>query len=332
MGELYRDITDFQNLYNSFKKAFKGKKKNPEAARFHLDLEKNLFKLKEELLTHRYTPGKYRYFKIRDPKERVISEAPFPDRVVHHAFVGVIEPLFEKIFIPGSYACRKGKGTHKAVLQARHYIKSNTFYLKMDIEKYFETMDHRKLVDIFSETIRDPEVLRLLKTILKTSEQSSGIKGKGIPIGNLTSQFFANVYLNKLDHYVLDELAFPYYIRYMDDFALFDNDKNKLKTCRDQLTEFVEGELRLKVKERATIIQSRENGIGFLGYRVFPGLIRVKNKNIRRLKRKTAAREKQLNCGVIDEGQLTASVQSIVGYLGFARSTRLRRRMFRDGR
>ncbi|MGD2091131.1 MAG: reverse transcriptase/maturase family protein [Candidatus Aminicenantes bacterium] len=328
MPDLYHRITDFQNLYSSFKKAFKGKKNNPEAADFYLNLEKNLFKLKDDLLTRNYKPGKYRYFNIYDPKERKISDAPFRDKVVHHALVNIIEPLFESVFIKNSFACRKGKGTHKAVLLAQNFMRFNRFYLKMDIEKYFETIDHAKLVDIFSETVKNKDALWLLKTILKTSEQSSGIKGKGIPIGNLTSQFFANVYLNKLDHYVLDTLSIQWYIRYMDDFVIFHPDKEKLKAYRDRLTQFVNHELLLKVKDRATVMQRRENGLGFLGYRVFPGLIRVKNKNVKRLKRKISLREKQFRDGIIEQEQLVSSVRSIVGYFNFAAATHLKRSIF----
>lgn len=328
MPDLYHRITDFQNLYSSFKKAFKGKKNNPEASDFHLNLEKNLFKLKDDLLNMKYKPGKYRYFNIYDPKERKISDAPFRDKVVHHALVNMIEPLFELVFIENSFACRKGKGTHKAVLLAQKYLEFNRFYLKMDIEKYFETVDHRKLVDIFSEIIQDKDVLWLLKTILRTSEQSSGVKGKGIPIGNLTSQFLANVYLNKLDHYVLDTLSIHSYIRYMDDFVIFAHDKERLKAYRDRLTQFVRHELLLKVKERATVIQRRENGLGFLGYRVFPRLTRVKNKNIKRLKRKISLREKQFRDGIIEQEQLVSSVQSILGYFNFANASHLKRRIF----
>jgi retron-type reverse transcriptase len=330
MVELYRNITGFQNLYTSFQKTFKGKKNNPEACDFHLDLEKNLFKLREELSTHRYKPGKYRYFKIKDPKARIISVAPFRDKVVHHALVNIIEPLFEAVFTANSFACRIGKGTHKAVRLAQNYIRVNKFYLKMDIEKYFETMDHRKLVEIFSGVVKDKQVLRLLKTILRTSEQSSGIQGKGIPIGNLTSQFLANVYLNILDHYALNTLAVQNYIRYMDDFVIFANDKDKLKAYRDELEQFAAGELLLKVKDRATVIQKRENGLGFLGYRVFPNLVRVKNKNIPRLKRKIAVRQKQYQEGKITEEQLVASVQSIMGYFRFAGSRHLLRDIFTD--
>lgn len=331
MGEIYQEISNFRNLNIAFKKAFKGKKHDPEAATFHLNLEKNLFKLREELLNKTYIPGKYRYFPIRDPKERTISEARFRDRVVHHAFVNVIEPLFEPIFIKNSFACRKSKGTHKAVRLARYYLGYNRFYLKMDIEKYFETMDHKKLVEIFLETVRDPQVIWLLKTILRTSEQSSGVKGKGIPIGNLTSQFFANVYLNKLDHYALENLSIKRYIRYMDDIVVFDNDKEKLISERDQLKQFVSRELVLKVKERATYIQGRENGLGFLGYRVFPHLTRVKNKNIRRLKTKVFLRENQFKQGIIDEKRLVASVRSILGYVAFADSHHLLKSIFYPG-
>lgn len=328
MAELYHRITDYQNLYKSFKKAFKGKKKNPEAADFFLNLEKNLFILKDELLTRKYKPGKYRYFNIHDPKERIISDAPFRDKVVHHALVNMIEPLFERIFIKNSFACRKGKGTHRAVLLAQNYLGSNRYYLKMDIEKYFETIDHLKLVDIFSGTVQDKDVLWLLRTILETSEQSSGVKGKGIPIGNLTSQFLANVYLNKLDHFAVINHSIQCYIRYMDDFVIFHPDKEILKIYRDRLTQFVEKELLLKVKERATIIQGRENGLGFLGYRVFPRLIRIKNKNVKRLKRKVSLREDQFREGIIGQEQLVASVQSILGYFNFADAAHLKRHIF----
>jgi RNA-directed DNA polymerase len=328
MAELYQQVTGFQNLYSSFKKAFKGKKNNPEAADFYLNLEKNLFKLRDELLTRKYKPGKYRYFNIHDPKERMISNAPFRDKVVHQALVNIIEPLFEHVFFKNSFACRKGKGTHKAVLLAQYFMRFNRFYLKMDIEKYFETIDHMKLVDIFSETVQNKQVLWLLKTILKTSEQSSGVKGKGIPIGNLTSQFLANVYLNKLDHFAVNNLSIHCYIRYMDDFVIFHPDKERLKTVRDRLTQFVGKELLLKVKGRATVIQGRENGLGFLGYRVFPGLTRVKNKNIKRLKRKVSIREKQFKDGIIGQEQLVASVQSILGYFNFADAMHLKGHIF----
>ena len=328
MSDLYCQITDFRNLYASFKKAFKGKKNDPEASDFFLNLEVRLFKLKNNLSSRQYKPGKYNYFKIRGPKERIISEAPFRDRVVHHALISIIEPIFEPIFIKNSFACRKGKGTHRAVRLAQKYLQTKRFYLKMDIEKYFETMDHKKLIEIFTETIQDRHVLRLLKIILKTSEQSSGIKEKGIPIGNLTSQFLANVYLDKLDHYALEDLSIRYYIRYMDDFVIFDNDKEKLKEYRDNLTQFVSRELLLKVKDRATIIQRRENGLGLLGYRVFPGLLRVKNKNIKRLKQKVFLREKQYKEGKIKDEKLVASVQSIMGYFNFADSRNLAKNIF----
>ena len=328
MGELYRQAAGFPNLLKAFQKAFKGKRNNPDAAHFFLNLEKNLFKLRHRLLNKRYKPGQYRYFNIRDPKERIISEAPFRDRVVHHALVNVIEPVFENIFIENSFACRKGKGTHQAVLLVQKYMSFNKYYLKMDIEKYFEHINHKKLLDIVSEQVRDKEVLWLIKVILKTSEQSTGVIGKGIPIGNLTSQFFANVYLDKLDRYVLEELSLPYYIRYMDDFVVFDNDKEKLKEVRDKLIEFAHCELCLKTKERAVFIQKRENGIGFLGYRVFRGLIRIKNKNVHRMKRKILFAERRFHAGEISEEQLAASVQSMIVYFKLANSRNLMRDIF----
>jgi hypothetical protein len=185
-----------------------------------------------------------------------------------------------------------------------------------------------KLVDIFSRTVQDDDVLWLLRTILATGEPSSGVKGKGLPIGNQTSQFLANVYLNKLDHFAVKNLSMQCYTRYMDDIVIFHPDKERLKTVRDRLTQFAGKELLLKVKERATVIQGRENGLGFLGYRVFPGLIRVKNKNIKKLKRKVSLREKQFKYGKIGQEQLAASVQSILGYFNFANAGHLKRHIF----
>ena len=328
MAELYQEVASFSNLLTAFNKAFKGKRNNPEASFYFLNLEKHLFSLRHGLLSKKYKPGRYRYFTVRDPKERIISEAPFRDRVVHHALINVIEPVFENIFIENSFACRKGKGSHRAVLLVREYLKRHRFYLKLDIEKYFENINHKKLVEIIAEEIADEEVIGLIKRILKTSEQSAGVIGRGIPIGNLTSQFFANVYLNKLDHYVLKELFLPDYLRYMDDFVVFGDDKEKLKEVRDKLREYVSKELFLKAKERAVMIQRRENGIGFLGYRVFPRLIRIKNKNVRRMKRKIAFEERRFHVGEISQEHLAASVRSMIGYFKLANSRNLMRDIF----
>lgn len=325
---MIEDIASFQNLHMAFQKAYKGKKNDPEAAHFFLNLEENLFDLKKELLSKTYTPGRYRYFRIRFPKERIISVAPFKDRVVHHALVRIIEPIFEKKFVENSFACRKGKGTHRAVLLAQKLLLYNSFYLKMDVEKYFETLDHEKFIEIFSEEIDDAHVLWLVKKIFQTSERSSGVAGKGIPIGNLTSQFFANVYLDKLDHYIMDVCSVRNYIRYMDDMVIFSNDIYELKDIRDKTKKFMKENLRVELKQRGTFIQRQENGLSFIGYRIFPNLVRVKNKNIRRLKEKIFSREKQYNIGEIKEENRTASVQSIIGYFKHADSRNLMKSIF----
>jgi len=199
-GYLFEKLCSFDNLRKSFKKAFKGSGKTKEACRFYFHLESELWKLENELKTGAYRPAKYRLFKIFDPKERTISVAPFRDRVVHHAAVQIIEPIFEPTFIFDSYATRKNKGTHKAIKKAGKLLKASFWYYKADISKYFDSVNHDILLELLQKKIKDSRLLNLLEIIIRNTGSI-----KGLPIGNLTSQFFANVYLNPLDHFVKDD-------------------------------------------------------------------------------------------------------------------------------
>ncbi len=215
-GNLWDKVTSFENLHRAFYQVLRGKRRSPGACALFVNLEKNLFALQKELISHRYIPGDYHTFWINEPKSRLISAAPVRDRIVHHALVNVIEPIFEPRFIYHSYACRKCKGTHRGLRQFVKWVRSSRYVLKMDIRKFFPTVDHEILKTCIRRAVKDPEVLRLCDLIIdRSNDQEQVIQyfpgddlftpvtcRKGIPIGNLTSQFFANVYLDALDHFI----------------------------------------------------------------------------------------------------------------------------------
>ncbi len=217
------------------------------------DWESNLLRLQRELIEGTYETGEYRHFFIREPKPRKISAAPFRDRVVHHAIVQMLEPIFERRFIHDSYACRRGKGTHRALDRAQKYLRKYDYYLKTDIVRFFPNVDHAVLVGLLGRTIRDIRLMQLIRHIIASGEgvlrdqASSGyfpgddlfalLRPRGLPIGNLTSQFFANVLLDPIDHFVKEELRQPGYVRYADDLVLFSDSKAGLWSARDRLAD-----------------------------------------------------------------------------------------------
>jgi RNA-directed DNA polymerase len=321
IGYLYEQVIDFANLYTAFYQALRGSGNKTSGHKFFYNLENELVILKKELAERTYTPQAYRYFKTYDPKEREIAVAPFRDRIIHHAIVKVIEPLYERVFIFDSYATRKNKGTHKAIKKAQQYLKANNWYLKMDVKKFFDSIDHQIMLRIIEQKIKDSSLLELIAKIIK----NGGKNGKGLPIGNLTSQFFANVYLDRLDHYVKDKLAVKYYLRYMDDSLIFSNNKEYLKEYRKKMEIFLKKELELELKEAATFINSRLNGLSFLGTRIFPNLIRIRTENLKRTIKKMKNRQYKYKNGFISEEKYLQSMQSMIGYLRNSNSYHLRR-------
>ena len=328
VGHLFEKICRFENLYLAFKKAFLGSGLNSEASRFSFHLERELLQLKRELESGVYQPGRYRYFTIHDPKERTISVAPFRDRVVHHALVGVLEPVIEPRFIFDTYANRKGKGTHRAVRRAQYFLRKHPHYLKTDIAKYFESIDHQILLSVLNRTVKDFKVLDLVRRITANSDRSRGLRmGKGLPIGNLTSQFFANLYLDPLDHFIKDELGVRAYVRYMDDLVFFSESRNELKRLLADVRAFLEKRLKLRFKPSATVLNSRVHGLPFLGFRVFPRIIRIRRQSLERLSKKMKRRSSEYRHGEIEEHQLGNSLRSMFEHLAFADSLGLRRSM-----
>jgi len=198
IGNLRETFLSFSNLYAAWKKAFKSTK-TAEAYEYSFHLERNLFALQAELGSGSYLPGAYRYFSITDPKKRIISVAPFRDRIVHHALVNILEPIYERSFFCHSYATRKNKGVHKAISQAQVYLRKNCWYLKMDIAKYFDSIDHNILFELLYRKIKDECILSVCRKIM----DKGGDGKRGLPIGNLTSQFWANVYLDRFDHFII---------------------------------------------------------------------------------------------------------------------------------
>jgi len=306
VGSLKEKFLSFENLYSAYKKARRSTK-NYTSYKFAFHVEKELLLLQEELTNESYVHGGYYYFTIFEPKERVISIAKFRDRVVHHALVNVLEPIYEKQFIFDSYATRKDKSTHKAIKRAQVFLRKNRWFLKMDVKKFFGSIDHDVMNAVIRRKIKDRYILDLCKKIIT----KGGDGTKGLPIGNLTSQFFANVYLDALDHYVKEEQHQKFYVRYMDDFCVFGDDKDSLKRLSKSIAVFLQDKLKLKVKEPTTLINNGLHGLPFLGMRIFPQMIRLKRENFIRSFNKLKTREWEYNKGLIDYIRYTSSMQSL---------------------
>lgn len=310
IGNLKEEFLDFTNLYFAYGKAFRGTK-SPEAYAFAFQAEGEIFRLQKELREEVYHPAPYRYFTIYEPKERVISVAPFRDRVVHHALVNVLEPIYEARFIFHSYATRKNKGTHRAIEKAQKYLRNNHWYLKMDIRKYFDSIIHGKLIEGIARTIKDPFLLRLCSCV--TNRGGDG--QKGLPIGNLTSQFFANVYLNPFDHFIKEELKIRAYIRYMDDMVFFSQDKEQLLAWQAEIINYLKDRLSLSVKQEVILLNHRLHGLPFLGVRIFPSLIRWQQKNFKRSYKKFLQRQWEYEHKFITYEQYQSSMMSLISWL-----------------
>lgn len=326
-GYLYDQLCSFQGLYAACQKALKGHKSNPQAAEFVFNIDRKICHLQNELLQRNYQPQAYSYFQIYEPKQRTISVASFRDRVVHHALIGILETIFEKSFICHSYATRKNKGSLAAVKQAQRFLREYNWYLKLDISKYFDSIDHQVLMSLIEQKIKDPKILELCAKILATSVKSSDHDTPiGLPIGNLSSQFFANVYLDSFDHFVLENLRFPM-LRYMDDILLFADDKAYLKSALKAGECYLQEKLHLKIKEGSILLNTRVHGLPFLGFRIFPKLIRMKSINVKRMVTKIKLRQYEYKCGEIDENALYRSVQSMLSFADYADSRQLLKRI-----
>ncbi len=344
-GFLWPQVVNFENLAVAARKAQRGKRYRDNVLAFNFHLESELIEIQKELTEKTYQPGRYKTFQIVEPKKRMISAAPYRDRVVHHALCNVIVPIFERTFTDHSYANRTGYGTHRALKKFIHFARSHRYVLQCDISKYFPSIDHEILKMIVRRKIKCPDTLWLIDTIIDASNKQESVnqyfpgddlftphtRRRGLPIGNLTSQFFANVYLNQFDHHIKQVIGCAAYVRYVDDFALFDDDLDFLREARisieDQLTA-----LRLKIHPIKSQIFETQHGANFLGFRVLHDRIRVRNENLRRARRRLRAVSKQYSCGEITLQEINQSIRSWVSHLEHGDTWQLRKNIFSEFR
>ena len=308
---LFEEVVSFSNLYAAAGKARQGCTNTLESCRFFFHLETELLNIRDELTSMTYIPGAYRFFFVNDPKKRRIAVAPFRDRVVHHAIVNVLSPIYERSYIYDSYATRPGKGTHQAVLRAQSFVRRWPWYLKADVHKYFDSVDHEILRKIIARKIRDQRLLRLLNKIIANAPEP----GRGLPIGNLTSQFLANVYLDPFDHMVKEELRIKGYLRYMDDFILFSHSRQELKTVLGAIINNLGDKLLLQLKPSGIWINRSALGLSFLGMRIYPALLRVRKENLKRCKKRMLNKISIWRQGRISEESMRDSLVSSTGHL-----------------
>lgn len=321
--DLFDGVADFGALVAAAKRAARGKKARPEVAGFLMEVEGEVLRLQSELQDGTYRPGGYRTFEVRDPKPRTISAAPFRDRVVHHAICAALEPVLERSAIHHSYACRKGKGTKAAVLRAQHIARGRRYFLKIDVRRFYETADHAALRGLLRRRVADRRLLALIDVIIDHGAPGS-TPGKGLPIGNLTSQHLANLYLGALDHHVTGRLGVRSYVRYMDDVILGGSDKATLWRWHGEVVRFLGERLCLELRAEATLVAPTSEGLPFLGFRIWPWLIRFDARRKRRFLAHVRQVDRALREGRVGEDAAARSATSLVGWSQHADTHRLR--------
>ena len=335
--DLYFKISTLEDIFLGWEEFRQGKKRKRDVLFFDRYLENNLFNLHESLRDRTYIPGGYKQFYVRDPKLRLIHKASVRDRVVHHIVSRELEKIFEPTFYAHSYSCIKNKGTHKGVRaiqsMARKVSKNNTktcWVLKCDIKKFFASVNHNALLRIVSRRISDKDFLDLIEKIIGSfySDRTNDLQDKkGIPIGNLTSQYFANIYLNEFDYFMKQRLKVKFYIRYADDFVVLSSDKFYLEQLITPIQQFLASELDLELHPNKIIFRKFSSGVDFLGYVIFPYCILPRTKTKRRLLRKIRTRIKEYKAGKITIEKLNQTIQSYLGYLGHANTYKFKRQL-----
>lgn len=324
-----QQLASWKNLVLAFRKASRGKRGQVNVAAFEQRLEDNLATLRRELLDRSYTPGAYHSFLIHDPKRRLISAAPFRDRVVHHALINLLGPLLEPGFVAHTYANRKGKGTHRALDRAQALARRFPYVLQLDLRQFFPSIDHEILRQVLVRKVSDPGVLGLIDRILAGGKDVllgeydmvsfpgddlfAVLRPRGLPIGNLTSQFWGNLYLGSLDHFICRGLGGPGYVRYVDDLLLFSESKDWLWQAK------------ARVEDRLTMLRMcahpgahprpTSEGFGFLGFQVFPEARRLKARKARQFRRRLGGLVRGLRAG---EKQLAAVLERCRGWANHA--------------
>lgn len=339
---LYQNLCSYENLYLAFKKARKRKTLKPYVIKFEKDLKNNLLQLRMELLFHSYKPMPLKTFILRDPKTRKISRSEFRDRVIHHALCNIIEPILAKKFIHDSYANQKGKGTLAAIKKFEHYkIKVSRgrtllkdgrnikgFVLKADVRQFFDTVNYQILINIIKRNIKDEKVIWLINVILNNHKTNNS--GIGMPLGNLTSQFFANVYLNELDYFVKQNLRARYYIRYVDDFVIMHRSSDVLEHYKGKIDKFLHENLSLQLHPEKSRVFPLYSGTTFLGMKLFTYHKRIRKKNIRKFRKKLKRLYRKYDKGLINYDKLYDFLEGWCAYTKNANMYNLRKKVMKQ--
>lgn len=343
MGFMFAAITDWGNLWLAYQRAARRKRRTGSAAAFEHQVADRLIALQGELQSKAYRPGAYRHFFVHEPKRRKISAAPFRDRVVHHALCNVIEPVFEARFIPDSYANRVGKGTHRAIDRLQAWAQRHRYVLRADVVQHFPALDHAVLAEKLRRVITDEDVLWLCDAILASGDGALAgeyrmvhfpgddllaiLRPRGLPIGNLTSQFWSNVYLNDLDWFVRRDLGCDAYLRYVDDLALFSDSKTRLWAWKNAIVARLAQE-RLTIHETQAQALPTRCGIPWLGFVVYPTHRLLKRRNAVNFTRRFERNLDAYQAGQISYGELTASVKGWINHVRYADTWGLREHLF----
>jgi RNA-directed DNA polymerase len=328
----FENIVSIENLLEAWKEFEKGKKNKKDVQEFSLRLMDNIFSLHKSLLQHTYNHGGYQAFKINDPKPRDIHKATVRDRLLHHAIYRVLYPFFDQTFIIDSYSCRLNKGTHKAINRFREFAhiisKNNTqigWILKCDIRKFFANINHEILIKILKEYISDKSIIGLLENVIRSFNSSKS--GIGLPLGNLTSQLFVNIYMNKFDQFAKHKLKAKYYIRYADDFVIFSENREWLEKQIPLIRNFLDNELKLELHPDKIFIKTLSSGVDFLGLVNFSDHRILRTKTKRRMIKKLSEKRDLLDKDLILEKSFNQSRQSYLGILKHGRGYKISRKI-----
>jgi RNA-directed DNA polymerase len=342
-GNLWDGFVSFENLVLASLKARRGKRSKNCVQRFEFDSEAQLHRLQNELISGIYRPGDYKTHWITTPKPRKISAAPYRDRVVHHALMNILEPILDRHFHPDSYACRKGRGTHAAADRLQILMKKNKYALQCDIQKFFPSIDHEIMKSFFRRLIKDKKILALMDMIVDHSNDQELVKNyypgdslfspverrKGLPIGNLTSQWFANWYLNGLDHFITKECSFGAYVRYCDDFIVLAKDRHELYSLRSNTNQYLDS-IRLSLHPNKNFIRPVKAGLTFVGMRIWPHYRLLRKDNIKSFRRRVRWMQKAYAADMIDTDYIRPRLASWIGHSGNTNNYRLLRRLCRE--
>lgn len=326
---LFEKIISLENLFLAWKEFKKGKTSSQNVQEFTLYLEDNIFQLHEELKSHRYTHGVYTPFFVTDPKLRHIHKASVRDRLLHHAVFRILYPIFDRNFIYDSYSCRVGKGTHRAVDRLKRFVvklsrnnSRSVYALKCDIRKFFDSIDQGILTQLIESKIQDEDARWLIGQILTSFSKKPSV---GLPLGNVTSQLFANIYLNELDQFIKHNLKEKYYLRYCDDFIILGENENELSMLAEKINSFLLENLKLSLHNDKIIIRKYRQGIDFLGYVVLPYHRIIRTKTKKRVINKIIGRREEFDDNLISQESFKHSLNSYLGVLSHCNGHELER-------